>query len=123
METHPAATPRAQPDEGPALCFTTMRDCSDWFSAGSFSPCRGTDATPARGAGVQLFPQGDAVNPEQVRLTFSQAMIVPAEKRLEDAARISCGAPEPQGSGVWLDDRTWVLHVFSRPSRADGVAR
>jgi hypothetical protein len=66
----------------------------------------------ASGVGVTLVPSGEANRPEQIRLEFSAPVVIPSETALAAPAKVdaSCG----EGSGTWIDERTWV-YTFDTP--------
>lgn len=64
----------------------------------------------ASAVSVRAFPSGEVKAPEQVRLEFSEPVVVPGAKAPPAPARVGCAG----GTGVWLDDRTWA-YSFETP--------
>ncbi|GLR11607.1 peptidase inhibitor [Chitinimonas prasina] len=61
----------------------------------------------ATAAEVESFsPQGAVRNIRQAKAIFSDAMVRFGDPRLPDPFSIACG--DEQGSGRWIDDKTWV---------------
>lgn len=69
----------------------------------------GLAAGTVQAAGIaSVSPTGEASRVRQVQVRFDTAVVPQGDSRLPDPVSIRCTGPVPQGSGRWVDARSWV---------------
>jgi uncharacterized protein YfaS (alpha-2-macroglobulin family) len=56
----------------------------------------------------RVTPQGEVSQVRQITVKFSEAVVPMGNPRLPDPLQLTCNGGAPQGSGRWVNDRSWV---------------